>query len=184
MPIVGLEEQTISLKKQIEQLKKDSHNLIDTQNVLEMDVQEQKTILDTTLNERKEVEQFNKELISHKQQLIKDIGVMDDKKTVLKQEIEALNIQKSDISSKILGIDNEYRDKIAEKEQLLKQLDAKLLDVTTSIRQFKEEEATARTQLATWRKTLEEKDQNLRLREQKVEQGENKLINNSNLLNL
>lgn len=70
------------------------------------------------------------------------------------------------------------------RSQKLKELDAKLLVVVDEINQNADEFNNTRDSLATWQKTLEERDKNLRVRELKVEQGEGKLIQNANLLNL
>lgn len=63
-------------------------------------------------------------------------------------------------------------------------LDAKLLAVVDEIEQKTQEYEVTRRSLAEWQTRLEAQDQNLRIRESKVAEGETKIVRNSNLLNL
>lgn len=73
---------------------------------------------------------------------------------------------------------------VATRESQVKQLEDKLLLLTTEIDQKVEDERLMRTSLAEWQKRLESQDQNLRIREAKVAEGETKIVRNSSLLNL
>lgn len=71
-----------------------------------------------------------------------------------------------------------------DREESLRQLDAKLLVVTTGIDQKLADEQLTRKSLAEWQTKLESQDQNLRIREMKVSEGETKIVRNSALLDL
>lgn len=71
-----------------------------------------------------------------------------------------------------------------DREKNLRQLDATLLRITQEIEQKAADEESTRKKLAEWSQELEAKDQNLRIREIKVEAEETKMLNNSSLLNL
>jgi chromosome segregation ATPase len=84
-------------------------------------------------------------------------------------------------------IDNaeaDYTARTADKEATVKLLDAKILKVTQELEERQRIEASTRDELAKMQRTLSERDQNLRIREAKVEQGETKLVQNANLMSL
>lgn len=81
-------------------------------------------------------------------------------------------------------LEEKYNNATVSKEAEIKLLDAKLLAGRQEIEQYQQEMQTTRISLAERQKQLDERDLNLRIREAKVEQGEDKIIRNSNLLNL
>lgn len=105
-------------------------------------------------------------------------------KVSLETEIEEIERKKKQAQRDFKKFDADYEDKRAEKEKKLQILDAKILERSVQIDQDKKSEDTIRSQFARERKALDDRDKNLRLREMKVEMGENKLIQNSDLLNL
>lgn len=102
----------------------------------------------------------------------------------LRSDIQVLQDAFKDWQQRVDSVEGDYADKIASKEESIKQLDAKLLERTTDIEQNGQNLANERELLANRMKQLDDRDRNLRIREQKVEIGENKLVQNSNLLNL
>lgn len=121
-----------------------------------------------------------------------------DESTALKTEISNLLQKQSDLLQTIETTQTEFEAAVARnqaseavfkkeqstRERKLQTLAAKILEKAQLLEKQEQEDMITRQSLATWQRTLEEKDKNLRIRESKVEQGEGKLIQNSNLLNL
>lgn len=121
---------------------------------------------------------------SDKRELELQVSALNDTKLQLAHDIATVEQQLKVAQTKVILADKAYQAQVDEKQAAIAKLDASLLDRTQFIEALRQEESVLRSSMAAWQKTLEEKDKNLRIREQKVELGENKLIQNSNLLNL
>lgn len=119
-------------------------------------------------------------------------------KNQLEMSLKESEESEIDIKSSILGAQNdlkiyeerlntvklEYSSKLSEKEEKLSLLDTKILMRANEIEQQHKNEEQTRNDLAIRQKSLDEWDKNLRIREEKVAMGEDKLIRHSNLLKL
>lgn len=81
-------------------------------------------------------------------------------------------------------IEEDYAQKTAKREANIALLDKKLLTRAQELESFKGYEEETRQQLTETQKTLDERDKLLRIREAKVAEGEAKLVQHSNLMNL
>lgn len=123
-------------------------------------------------------------LVDQKAALEVSISGLAGQESELKKSIGTLKIAHKDWQRRTANIESNYIAKVADKEAALKILDTKLLTVTQTLEERQHAEESTRDDLAKRQRILDERDRNLRIREAKVEQGENKLIQNSNLLNL
>jgi chromosome segregation ATPase len=140
------------------------------QKLIEKAIDEAKALVETLATDKTELERQN--------------SVLAEQKTAKEAEISRLTETEANLLVRVGELDDEYAGKIAEKEQSLELLNAKVLDQANNLDKMHQEEQIIRNDLAAWQKRLEAKDQNLRIREAKVEGGEEKLIQNSNLLSL
>lgn len=134
--------------------------------------------------EYSQLERNNAVLGEQEKALSSDINTLQGNKSVLLEELAVLQAAKDTLNGKIAAKEAEFDTKIATKERQLAQLEAKLLSVAQEIEKSRQDEEIVRNELATWQRKLEGQDRNLRIREQKVEMGESKLISNANLMNL
>lgn len=104
--------------------------------------------------------------------------------TTTRLAIDDLNSQKQQILTDISNLETKYSDIATEKELYISQLDAKISDLVVNLDNRQREEMITRNDIAIMQKSLDEQDKNLRIREEKVSQGEDRLVNNANLLNL
>lgn len=118
------------------------------------------------------------------QLLQQHIGTAEEQKRTLESELEALQGSKDNLGHKIMTLDADYDQKATEKSKIVAILDTKILDLSQRAEEFEGQEEAIRQNLADWQKVLEARDKNLRIREVKVEQGEDKLVANANLMNL
>lgn len=102
----------------------------------------------------------------------------------LMESTKPLQAKNDSLIERNAELETEYEQKITEKEYTIELLDAKVLKQTQDMEENSHNEEKTRKQLADWKKELDAKDSNLRIREAKVAMGEGKLIQNSNLLNL
>lgn len=113
-----------------------------------------------------------------------DISRLEEAKSIIEETIE---LRTADLDALIetetLSIE-EWEKTIDQKEATVKLLDAKLVDLKSTVEQSAKEEMIVRADLAEQRRLLDIRDKNLRIREAKVEIGEQKLIQNSDLLNM
>lgn len=112
------------------------------------------------------------------------IGDLEIKKVEVEESIPGLKATFSTWKGKIDAYEVEFANLVAEKEKRLKLLDAKALALKQKLDLQDKVEADTRLEFANRQRRLDEWEKNLRVRESKVELGENKLINNANLLNL
>lgn len=120
-----------------------------------------------------------------------DIQDLETRKSEISEEIttleQRLDVQKADVAyyqTHYEASKKQHDEEESKTKQNLQLSENKILENTQLFEQQTREIELTRSELASWHKALEERDQNLRIREQKVEQGENKIIRNSNLLNL
>ncbi len=99
-------------------------------------------------------------------------------------EINNLKPQKKELEDKIVALNTAWAEEKAKKERSIAILDGKLLSLTQNIEQTEKQEEQTRNDMAVWAKKLEAREQNLRIREAKATQDEDKIVRNSNLLNL
>lgn len=147
-----------------------------------------------TLERKKELDQIEmtkatvlsevQELKSEKVSMHNDI--VEDEATLaqIKAEIEALEAEKlqylADYEQQKTDMDADQ----VKKETAIRDLEATLVRLSLEIEERELRESLTRNDLAKWERTLQERDQNLRIRETKVGQSEDKLVRNSKLLNL
>lgn len=81
-------------------------------------------------------------------------------------------------------IQEELKSKIQDSEAKLQRLRQEINDIGQKIEQRRNEDLAIRKKLALWEKSLAEKDRNLRIRQTKISNSEDIIIQNSNLLNL
>lgn len=124
------------------------------------------------------------ELENVKSDLKKTNSLLFSEELRLEDTIKEKKTVITELRQQIAMVTTELAEQETDKEKKLGLLNAKLLAVTTQIKQHIEEDMMIRRSLANWQKQLEERDQNLRMREAKVEQGEDKIVRNANLMNL
>lgn len=117
----------------------------------------------------------------HLEQCVSDLV---DKKRDLETSVNALDSEFAACELRIIQAEAKYTVLITKKEAVVKNLDTKTLDMLHKIKESEVAESATREDLSRWQRVLEERDRNLRIRENKVEMGEDKLVQNSNLLNL
>lgn len=132
------------------------------------------------------------------QRLRDETEVLVTERLTLERSLSELQVQKSALVSsmeknmdalqstekQLAHTEASYASEKGEKAEKIYLLDVKILENTQIIERQQQEEIATRMSLATWQKTLDERDQNLRIREQKVNDGEQKLVRNSTLLDL
>jgi chromosome segregation ATPase len=112
------------------------------------------------------------------------VAKLSTEETRLLESINSEQEQLTSLEQQLVDATTAFDTAKTDREENLRQLDAKLLAVTTDIEQKTEEEEITRRSLAEWQSRLEARDQNLRLREARVAEGETKIVRNSTLLNL
>lgn len=106
----------------------------------------------------------------------------DDQSLTRQVETKKSELSKAKTALKVFTVKS--KDKIDELEKAIKSAELRLAVVLQEIDEQVRLDATTRKELANRQIELDKREENLRLREQKVEQGEDKLIRHSNLLNL
>lgn len=181
----------ISCEKQLDSIKKSIVSATGLYNVKLKEHQQLlfdlKTVENKIIDAKKELEAINTDIDVAKSSL-QDINDLIEKAKV---ELQTANYQideavkrKSDLSREIVNKEVEFETQKQERESTISILDSKIVDLATSLDQRRQEELTTRGDLAIWEKALEERDLNLRIREEKVNQSESKIIRNSNLMNI
>ena len=168
-------------KRSLEDDLQKAHNALTTCQDECATIQKRKTELEDALTADKVTISA---LMDDKLQLELAISRLEETKSAEEVAVDELKTTKQGLEQRIITLEADYDAKSAEKESQQALLDAKLLTSRQELEQHQQEDAIVRDSLATWKKQLETRDQNLRIREHKVEEGEAKLINNSNLLNL
>lgn len=123
-------------------------------------------------------------LVAKKTELETANSSLTDIKTELQAEISTLETTKDAKQTALEDLIARYEAIDEEKQESLLLVNSKLLKDTQKLQEVQEKETTIRSELSVWQRQLEERDRNLRVREIKVSTGEDKLIQNSNLLNL
>lgn len=177
-------EESIALESKLQRLRdkieESQVSLSISQESLHNTQREKKHLADDVKDLSNQLEQYeNTKLI-----LKDDISDLNTYKKTLENDIEALEGVKSTWTDKMLTLDEEYSTKKQGLESDLANINAKLDEVTVIIEDKIAEDTKTRTDLATWEHALQERDANLRRRENKVSDGENKITRNSNLLKL
>lgn len=134
---------------------------------------------------------LNDELIKQNSQLglardlvLSEISSLDTARSIAQtatMESEALKMR---LIEDVQSLEVEHDEKVQDKEKSIALIDAKILESSQQLDLVQDKERLIRGDLATWQRTLEEKDKNLRIRERKVDEGENKIVNNASLMNL
>lgn len=175
--IVEKETKIESLQNEINTAKYDLDKIfvdIDESKQSLLEVEKQKTsVLESIQPLKNKLDQINR-----------DIETSSNTLTDIKVEIEQEESTLSQLKYDIKNLNLQYESDKNEKENIISDLNAKLLNITQSIEEKTQEFDKQRTDLAQWQSMLEQRDKNLRLRELKVEEGENKIVQNHNLLNL
>lgn len=151
---------------------------------LKYEIEREEIALTSTKQETDRLLRENSQLEASKDLLQSEIGELSGDRSQLQSEITDHEAVKMRLIEDIRALEAEYeRDKLAKDENIAK-LNASILDLSQNLDLIQEKERLIRTDLATWQRSLDEKDKNLRIRELKVEQGENKIVQNAGLLNL
>lgn len=182
--IAGLTDDQTALTNGIADLEK-------IKKALEDDVARLLDDKDNSTNDLKQLKKYVTELERHLDQLNASrtalqtvIAELTEQKPVLEAEIADLSNRKAAIIGENVVLEQDFKEKKAQKESDIATLDAKILARAQDIEERKREEMAVRSDLASWQKRLEDRDKILRLREAKVSVGEDKLLHNSTLLNL
>lgn len=126
----------------------------------------------------------NKHQSDVKELLQADISELEADNNALHSEITENEALRMKLIEDIQVLETEFQIESADKEKKIQLLDAQILDKVSRSDEITRNEYTTRSDIALQLRNIDEKDRNLRIREQKVEMGEAKLIQNSNLLNL
>lgn len=139
----------------------------------------------TEVNERTEHSlSENKRQSDVKELLQADISELETYNNILHSETTEAEALKMKLIEDIQGLETEYTEKKEQNDKNIEFLDAQILEKSQNIETIQEKEYLIRTDLAKWQKRLEDQDKNLRIRELKVQEGETKIVQNANLLNL
>lgn len=186
---IKTEENLLSAeKKEHEKLISDRENEINELSAEKDALQHiNKDLLDKNDTILASIDQYTQKIsvLEHrKQDMESEVTLISDRKIQITSELGDLESQIEQKRKKMNNDTTRYDDFIQSKEKQLDILNAKLLDSAQKVDLNQKYEETTRRQLATWQKALDERDVNLRIRESKIEMGEDKLIQNSNLMNL
>lgn len=116
--------------------------------------------------------------------LIQEIGGKEIDRDELNYKITNLKGIISDLEDDRTKLTSDYKADKANKESEIAKLSLKLDGMKHSAIEQIDTSEIQRKKLATWERSLEERDKNIRLRERKVEQGEESILRNSDYLNL
>lgn len=159
------------------------------------------TILESLEVSRTEVattQKISRELETECEKLRKILFSLNTDKIAIEKVVCELDAEEGALKISIAGLQGVFKDwqqraheaetayasKINGKEAKIKLLDAKTLKITQDLEERQRVELSTRDDIAKMRREINERDKNLRIREAKVEQGEDKIINNANLMNL
>lgn len=159
------------------------------------DLRQQKTIEETIVNgllsekRTREAEIATlTELSEHSQEELNQLRIDVDNLQVYKNELETSNLDlKSEHDSLIQNILEEkeiYEKTKAEHTKNLKELEIRETNLVIKLDTEEKSQVEVRNNLAKWQKSLEEKEQNLRIREAQIDQAGRVMRRNSQLLKL
>jgi chromosome segregation ATPase len=148
------------------------------------DLRTTKAALKATEQQLAEVQGAVAIAINEKSRLELEVSALETAKLQLIEDSASLDGQITGRKGELDTIEAEYAAKVADKEAAITLLDAKLLDRGNDIERLNHQEETLRQDLVAWQRRLEEQDKNLRIREAKVNIGEDKIVQNSQLMNL
>lgn len=116
--------------------------------------------------------------------IIERLSQLQQQEQPLIDRITTLEEKKSSLINKISEIDNQYTLKISDKESELMTLDVKLLKTKQDMLSIQNILDAEKKSLADRKLELDDRDKNLRIREQKANIQENTIRQNANLLDL
>jgi len=170
-------KQTIEIEDTIESLTITKDELVSVVDKLKIDNSNlesskitQQIIIDDLLSDEEKLTAERNRLVGEISELKPTINELKDAKKALKDELKTMT-------------DN-YESKVSEYEAKLQSLEAQLRSQTQKIIEENADNNKIRENLANMQKSLDERDRNIRIREQKVTQSEGTILRNSNLLNL
>lgn len=195
---VPLQANLDALKKEIDEqssiLEKNTSKIVgnqaaieelkEVQNILHDEINAAEIKLSETAQKNERLAKENNQIVLQIDSLNSDAAALSQTNNVLQQDIAQSEALKMRLDEDIQTLESDYEQEKATKEVSISKLDVKLLDKSQELDLIQDKERLIRTDLASWQRSLEEKDKNLRLREVKVEEGENKIVTNANLLNL
>lgn len=144
-------------------------------------------VLDATITKQERLTSIRdsvKQSAKLKAEVELQVSTLNADKMALEGNIKQLIARRNVLERDITELDNIYAGKEAEKQLQLDKLDKKVLRATQELDKAQGDQDITRDRLATWERSLETRDKNIRIREAKVSQGENRLLQNSELLNL
>lgn len=112
------------------------------------------------------------------------IATAHEQKQRLEDEVAILQSQSDTLTQRVEQLQNDIRTKTEQYNTNIAILEQKKQDLTTEIVENRAADEKVRENLASWSKTLDERDKNLRIRESKVNEQEKSIARNYNLLNL
>lgn len=153
-----------------ENLIKENKSLTDKNNKLEKVIEEQETLLYSLKDERLTI--------------ASEISVLKEDKETLVSTVNVLKADHHLIEEDIRVLKSEFESTKSKNEEQIAVLTARKAQILTDIEVEQKKIENALHDIATRHKILEDRDQNIRIREAKVETGENSIMRNSELLNL
>lgn len=153
-----------------EALLGENKSLTDKNNKLEKVIEEQNTLLYSLKDERLTI--------------ASEISTLKEDKNVLTNTRDALKVDYHLLEENIKILKCEFESTKSKNEEQIAILTARKAQILTDIEVEQKKIENALHDIATRHKILEDRDQNLRIREAKVENGENSIMRNSELLNL
>ncbi len=187
-----------SLKIDVAQLSKSKEHLASSITDLKL----QKTSLETSLGElSRSIQEANATLngflvlvdnaktknakqVQSYNTLAAEVQRLESTERGLKDSIKELTDKKSCLYSDVERMEHEFGPKIEEKEAYIAELDGKIVSAIRELETLQKEEQRIREDLAVREKALEDRDQNLRLREAKADIADQRILANANLMKL
>lgn len=172
-----LNQEKIQAQKHIREQKDALQLLLDEKKRLDYDISKSNSELKETWDSVNALRDEVLALESTKSELIMQIHASNNKIDENKETILMLEAQLDTLRTK-------HASKKAKYEHEIAILTTQYVDITEKIEESKANEHIIREQLVARSIALDEREKNLRIREQKVEQNEQRILANSNLLNL
>lgn len=182
--VSDLDEQIQQLNKEIAQLTKNNSNLEERSRDLSNQIktsQEKLTELDKQKSEVSgEISQLREEIIS----LHTELGGLNDSKAKLKEEILILQGEVNNIENKVMDMDADYKAKEEVQQSQLKDLANRLQNAFDKLKETQMEDERIRKSWVATTELLDKREENLRSRELKVDQGEKNIKQYQDFLKL
>lgn len=144
-------------------------------------LREENRVLTSEIEVRKESIADLKHSEEHLTTQLAQLKVQDEQAA---DHLVELRKQEQNLSNEIDQLRGDFAAKTEDFTHQLTLLEAKQRDMEQQIIDTRTADDKVRENLASWQKTLDEKDKNLRIRQQKIDQQQTAIARNYNLLNL